>query len=106
LDFVFHHSKVVDILHFAFYGELNTPFPFHLKILCFGPSFCIIELNTIQNFWQKYGYSPFWILASRGKKKAKRASRGHNKGNKFCILSETKHNPEYFGILHLSFQNS
>jgi hypothetical protein len=23
--FVFHHSKVVYILHFVFYGELNTP---------------------------------------------------------------------------------
>jgi hypothetical protein len=30
-----------------------------------------MELNTVQNFWQKDIYSPFWILASRGKKKQK-----------------------------------
>jgi hypothetical protein len=28
-----------------------------------------MELNTMQNFWQKNIYSPFWILASKGKKK-------------------------------------
>jgi hypothetical protein len=31
-----------------------------------------MELNTMQNFWQKDIHSPFWILASRGKKKAKK----------------------------------
>jgi hypothetical protein len=28
-----------------------------------------MELNTMQIFWQKGIHSPFWILASRGKKK-------------------------------------
>jgi len=28
-----------------------------------------MELNTMQSFWQKGSYSPFWILASRDKKK-------------------------------------
>jgi hypothetical protein len=51
-----------------------------------------MELNTMQNFWQKGGYSPFW--------KPKRASRGPHEGNKFCILDGTKHDPEIFGILH------
>jgi hypothetical protein len=74
--------------------------PFIQKILGFGPSFCIMELNTMQNFWQNGCYSPFWILASRGQKKPKRASRGHNEGNKLCILDGTKYNPENFGILH------
>jgi hypothetical protein len=70
------------------------------NILGFGPSFCIMELNIMQIFWQKGGYSPFWILASRGQKKPKRVSRGPHEGNKFCILDGTKHNPENFGILH------
>jgi hypothetical protein len=48
--------------------------PFHpKKNLGFGPSFCRIELNNMQNFWQKYIQSPFWILASRGKKKSQKA---------------------------------
>jgi hypothetical protein len=28
-----------------------------------------MELNTMQNFWLKSIHSPFWILASREKKK-------------------------------------
>jgi hypothetical protein len=48
-----------------------------------------MELNTMQNFWQKGIHSPFWILASRGQKKAK-----------FGILDGTKHTHENFGILH------
>jgi hypothetical protein len=42
---------------------------FFQKILDFGSSFCKMGLNTMQNFWQKRSYSPFCILASRGKKK-------------------------------------
>jgi hypothetical protein len=30
-----------------------------------------MELNNMQNFWQKGGYSPFWILASRGQENPK-----------------------------------
>jgi hypothetical protein len=30
-----------------------------------------MELNAMQNIWQKGGYSPFWILASRGQKTQK-----------------------------------
>jgi hypothetical protein len=70
------------------------------KKLGFDPSFCIMELNTMQNFWQKGGYSPFWIVASSSQKKPKRAPRGPHDVNKFCILDGTKHNPENFGILH------
>jgi len=36
----------------------------------------------MQKFWQKGGYSPFWILVSRGQKKPKRASKGSHEGNK------------------------
>jgi len=43
----------------------------------------------------KNGYSPFWILASRGKKPKK-----PHDGKKFCIFDRTKHDPENFGILH------
>jgi hypothetical protein len=48
---------------------------FTQKILGFGPSFCKIKLNTMQNFWQKGIHSPFWILASRGKKKSQKAKK-------------------------------
>jgi hypothetical protein len=44
---------------------------FTQKILGFGSSFYIIELNTMQIFWQKNIHSSFWILASRGKKSQK-----------------------------------
>jgi hypothetical protein len=44
---------------------------FTQKNLGFGPSFCKMELNIMQNFWQKGIYSPFWIFALRGQKKAK-----------------------------------
>jgi hypothetical protein len=37
----------------------------------FSSSFCKMKLNTMQNFWQKYIPSLFWILAARGKKKPK-----------------------------------
>jgi hypothetical protein len=30
-----------------------------------------MELNTMQNFWQKGTHSPFWILVSRDQKKPK-----------------------------------
>jgi hypothetical protein len=33
-------------------------------------------------------------------KKLKKASRGHNKGNKFCNFDETKHNLEKFAFHH------
>jgi len=76
---------------------------FSQKILGFGPSFCKMKLNTMQNFWQKGDYSSFWILASRGKKNPKRVSRCSHEGNKFCILDGTKHDLENFGILHFGF---
>jgi hypothetical protein len=45
-------------------------FSFHSKkILDFGSSFCRIELNIMQNFWQNGIHSPFWILALRSQKK-------------------------------------
>jgi len=55
-----------------------------------------MELNTMQNFWQKGGYSSFWILASRGQRNPKEP----HEDNKFCILDGTKRDPENFGILH------
>jgi hypothetical protein len=75
------------------------------KKLGFGPSFCIIKLNTIQISWQKGGYSLFWILASRGQKN-ERDSRGHNEGNKFCILDEIKHHHKNFVFCISSFESS
>jgi len=54
-----------------------------------------MELNTMQFFWQKGGYSPFWILASRGQKNQKEAlMRAINSA--FWM----EHDPENFGILH------
>jgi hypothetical protein len=32
-----------------------------------------MELNTMQKFWQKGGYYPFWILASKDKKKVQKS---------------------------------
>ena len=54
----------------------------------------------MQNFWQKGGYSPFWILASRSQKTQKEPSWGSYEDNKFCILDGTKYDLENFGILH------
>jgi hypothetical protein len=45
-------------------------------------------------------HSPFWNLASRGKKKAKKAKSFHPPYEKFGILDETKHIYENFGILY------
>jgi hypothetical protein len=45
--------------------------PFTQKILGFDLSFCKIELNIMQIFWQKGIHSPFWMLASRGQNKPK-----------------------------------
>jgi hypothetical protein len=60
-----------------------------------------MELNPMQNFWQKGIHSPFWILASRGqKKKAKKPKSSHSPHEKFGILDGTKHTHENFGILH------
>jgi hypothetical protein len=56
-----------------------------------------MELNTMQNFWQKGIHSLFWILASRDPKKPKSFHQPHEK---FGILNETKHTHENFGILH------
>jgi len=81
-----------NLKNFVIFLELNKPLVplFSQKILSFGPSFYKMQLNTMQTFLQKGGYSPFWILASRGSHKC----------NKFCILDGTKHDPENFGILY------
>jgi len=73
---------IVTTLFFMLLNRLRgclVPLLFQKK-LGFGSSFCIMELNTMQVFWQKGGYSPFWILASRGQKRSKRASRGPHEG--------------------------
>jgi hypothetical protein len=54
-----------------------------------------MELNIMKFFWQKGIHSPFWILASRGKKK-----NTHSPYEKFDILDKTKHTHKNFGILH------
>jgi hypothetical protein len=58
-----------------------------------------MELNTMQNFWQKGIHSPFWILASRGKK-AKKLKSPHPPHEKFGILDRTKHTHKNFSILY------
>jgi hypothetical protein len=68
------------------------------KFLGFGPSFFNMELNIMQNFWQKGIHSPFWILAARGQKKEPKSP--YSPHEKFGILDETKHNHENFGILY------
>jgi len=60
-----------------------------------------MELNTMQSFWQKGSYSPFWILASRDKKKKPKMSlKRLHEYNKFFILDGTKHDPKNFGSLY------
>jgi hypothetical protein len=59
-----------------------------------------MELNTMQNFWQKDIHSPFWILASRDQKSQKAKKNSHPLHEKFGILDGTKHIYENFGILH------
>jgi hypothetical protein len=57
--------------HFAFHRELRVclvPY-FTQKILGFGSSFCRMELNAMQNFWQKR--YPFSILDFGLKRKKK-----------------------------------
>jgi len=45
--------------------------PFFLKFfLGIGTLFCKMKLNTMQNFWQKGSYSPFWIGLKRQKNSA------------------------------------
>jgi hypothetical protein len=69
---------------------------FTQKILGFGLSFCRVELNTMQNFWQKGTilYFGFWP------QEAKRPKSPHPPHEKFSILDGTKHTHENFGILH------
>jgi hypothetical protein len=61
-----------------------------------------MELNTMQKFWQKGIHSPFWILASRGKKKkkTKKPKSPHLPREKIGIYDGTKHTHKNFGILH------
>jgi hypothetical protein len=56
-----------------------------------------MELNTMQNFWQKDIHSPFWILALRDNKKLKSS---HSPHEKFGILDGTKHTHKNFSILY------
>jgi hypothetical protein len=72
---------------------------FTQKNLGSGPSFYKMELNTMQNFWQKDIYSPFWFLVTRSQK-IKKPKSSHPPHEKFSILDVTKHTHENFGILH------
>jgi hypothetical protein len=64
-------------------------------------------LTILQNRTKHYAkflaksiHSPFWILASRDPKKAKKPKSSHPPHEKFGILDGTKHIHENFGILH------
>jgi len=57
------------------------------------------EIKYHAKFLAKWWLFSILDFALRGKK-PKRTSRGHNKGNKFCILDETKYNFKSFDILH------
>jgi hypothetical protein len=65
---------------------------FSQKFLGFDPSFCKMELNTMQKNWQKDSYSLFWKTQNEPQE-----SRLHD-NNKFCILDVTKHDFGNFGI--------
>jgi hypothetical protein len=73
-------------------------FPFHLKN--FGFWLIILQNRTKHHakfFTKRY---PFFILASREKKKAKKPKTSHPPHEKFGILDETKHTHKNFGILY------
>jgi hypothetical protein len=59
-----------------------------------------MELNTMQNFWQKGIHSPFLDFDLKRPKKTKRPKSSHPPHEKFDILDRTKHTHENFGILH------
>jgi hypothetical protein len=88
----FHHAHALMRLRVCLVSNFTNFF------LSFGPLFYRMELNTMQNFWQKRIHSPFCILASRGKKKKPKSS--HPSHEKFSILDGTKHIHKNFGILH------
>jgi hypothetical protein len=73
---------------------------FPQKILGFGPPFCKMKLNTMQNFWQKGIHSPFWIFASRDPKKPKNQKSLTHPMKNLAFWMGTKHTHENFGILH------
>jgi len=66
-------DKIINKRNGLFHSLLRVCLVPHFtqKILGLGPSFYRMELNTMQNFWQKGIHFPFWILASRGEKKSK-----------------------------------
>jgi hypothetical protein len=77
--------------------------PFHQKIFGFWSIILQNGINHHVKFWQKGIHSPFWILASKDKKKLKSPHPPHGK---FGILDGTKHTHENFGILHFIISNS
>ena len=94
--------------YFVFYGELNTllvPLSSQKK-LSFGPSFCIIKLNIIQFFWQKSGYSPFWILASTGQKIPKEVHKAIMRAINFVFWMELNTALKNLVFCISSFQSS
>jgi hypothetical protein len=67
----FHHAHALMRLRVCLVSNFTNFF------LSFGPLFYRMELNTMQNFWQKRIHSPFCILASRGKKKKSQKALTH-----------------------------
>jgi hypothetical protein len=56
--------------------------------------------SNVAFFSCKNIHSPFWILASRGQKRAKKPRSPHQPHEKFGILNGTKHTHKIFDILH------
>jgi hypothetical protein len=71
---------------------------FTQKILGFGPSFCKMELNIMQNFLAKR--YPFSILDFGLKWQKKKPKSPHPHHEKFGILNGTKHIHKNFSILY------
>jgi len=92
------------IQHFAGFKELTKSIrkekgdkqtfssPFTPKNYVFCSIILYNETILCKNFDKKVAIFYFGFFFFKRRKKPKRVSRDHNKGNKFCILDETKHN--------------
>ena len=60
-----------------------------------------MEVNTMQDFWQKkWLFSILDFDLKRPKKIPKEPQEALIRTIEFCILDGTKHNPKNFGIIH------
>jgi hypothetical protein len=74
------------------------------KFLGFGPLFCKMELNTMQNFWKKVFILHFGFWSQEAKKKSQKALTHPMKN--LAFLDGTKHTHKNFGILYFFIPNS